>query len=295
MNTDTKYFWAYLAIVIGVSWSILIAWVTFSEILTPIIGPLKQTHPLIIFILYLPSLVGLMISYRIGGKKGLKNLILKAVPEKANIFWFAILFGIFIVFELVLHYGCLILGIALPEINQTIPQMVFKALWNFIEEAGLIGGVFGWVGFVLPFLQGKLKNNITSALLTGFLFGIWILPGYGISSVQSLISYGLYVMQLMSFLVFISYIFNSTKGNLSHYLFAFWLAATGSHIKLYYFNIPVQVMEVLFFIAAAIIFHYIFRSLNRKSCLAVFPDYIVEEGMSTDLRNSINPNISTAS
>lgn len=277
MNKDSKYFFSYLGIVIGVSWAILISWVTFASVLNPILGPITLTHPLIIFILYLPSIAGLMISYISCGYEGLKNQVLKIIPRKEDLFWFPVIFGIFVVFELVLHYGCLIFGIPLPEITMTVPQIILKSLWNFIEEAGLIGGVFGWIGFVLPYLQGKLKSNIYGALLTGFLFGLWVLPGYGVSSVQSLISYVLYVMQLMSFLVFISYIFNATKGNLSVYLFAFWLAATGSHVQLYNFNIPVQLIEITFFCSIGTLMYFVFKSLKGKYPLAVFPDYILED------------------
>lgn len=215
-------------------------------------------------------------------------MALKIIPRKEDIFWFPVIFGIFIVFELVLHYGCLIFGIPLPEITMTIPQIVLKSLWNFIEEAGLIGGVFGWVGFVLPYLQGKLKSNIYGALLTGFLFGLWVLPGYGVSSVQSLISYALYVMQLMSFLVFISYIFNATKGNLSVYLIAFWLAATGSHVQLYFFNIPVQLIEISFFCSVGILMHFIFRSLKHEYPLAIFPDYILNDNKAVEIDNHLD-------
>lgn len=294
MKTDSKYLFAYLAIVIGVSWAILISWVAFSKVLTPILGPLELTHPLIIFILYLPSFTGLMISYIASGRTGLKNMALKIIPRKEDLFWFPVIIGIFIVFELVLHYGCRVFGIPLPEITMTIPHIILKSLWNFIEEAGLIGGVFGWIAFVLPSLQGKLKNNISAALLTGLLFGLWVLPGYGVSSVQTLISYGLYVMQLMSFLVFISYIFNATKGGLSFYLLAFWLAATGSHVQLYYFNIPVQLIEISFFCLVATLMHFIFKSLKHNYSLVTFPDYILKDYKAVKINNHLDRNTASS-
>ena len=78
-------------------------------------------------------------------------------------------------------------------------------------------------------------------------------------------------------MLFASYIFNATKGNLSFYLFAFWLAATGSHIQLYYFSIPVQILEIVFFVLAAIILHPIFKDRHVKYSLQVFPDFIDED------------------
>lgn len=272
MERDYKYLFWYLAIVFILSWGIIICCTAFADVLTPIIGRLTLTHPLVIFVLYLPSLAGLSTYYLQGGFTAVKGIFLKLIPRKQDLFWFPILFGIFVVFALFVHYGCVLFGVAVPEITYSVPQMITKGLWNFIEETGLLGGIFGWIGFLLPFFQRKLKNNISSGLLTGFTFGLWVLPGYGISSGSS--SYLLYVMMLMSFLVFASYIFNATKGNLSFYLFAFWLAATGSHIQLYYFNMPVQTLEIVFFTLASVIIHLIFKRAKVDSSLQIFPNFI---------------------
>ncbi|KGE16345.1 hypothetical protein PWYN_16495 [Paenibacillus wynnii] len=115
---------------------------------------------------------------------------------------------------------------------------------------------------------------MTSALLTGFLFGLWVLPGYIISSFGTSTSYLFYVAQLMVFVVFQSYIFNATKGNLLFYLFAFWLAATGSQIQLYFFNPDVQKLQISYFIIAAVVIHFVFKKRNIAQPLQVFPDFI---------------------
>jgi hypothetical protein len=115
-----------------------------------------------------------------------------------------------------------------------------------------------------------------SALLTGLIFGFWVFPGYGLSSIADVTNYLLYVAQLMAFIVFASYLFNITKGNLSFYLFAFWLAATGSHIQLYYFNLPVQIMEILFLSSASVVMHFVTKKTKISWELQVFPDYICD-------------------
>ncbi|HLQ98486.1 MAG TPA: CPBP family glutamic-type intramembrane protease [Candidatus Dormibacteraeota bacterium] len=82
----------------------------------------------------------------------------------------------------------------------------------------------------LPYFQKKFKSNIPSALLTSLIFGLWVIPGYLISSLGTSTDFIFYVVQLMMFILFMSYVFNATKGNLLIYLFTFWLAATGSQI-----------------------------------------------------------------
>ncbi|MEN8907439.1 MAG: hypothetical protein ABF289_15895 [Clostridiales bacterium] len=209
-----------------------------------------------------------------GGFSGLKGILLKVIPRKQDLKWFPILTGVFVLFASSMHFGSKLFGIAVPEITYTIPQIIMKALWNFIEETGLIGGIFGWIGFLLPFLQSKFKNNITSALLTGFIFGLWVLPGYTISSFGTETSYVFYVIQLMVFVLFQSYIFNITKGNLSFYLFSFWLAATGSRIQLYYFNSQVQILQISFFLLASIVIHFVFKKYKVKYTLQESPKFI---------------------
>lgn len=274
MKSNNKYLYLYLGISFAVCWGIAISFILFEDFLVPITGELTLMHPIAIIALYSPSIAGIITYYVMGGTEALKGLFSKLIPRKQDLIWFPIILGIFILFGLTMHYGSLLFGLPVPDITFTVPEMFIAALVNFIKETGLIGGVFGWIGFLLPFLQGKFKNNITSALLTGFLFGLWVLPGYIISSFGTSTSYLFYVAQLMVFVVFQSYIFNATKGNLLFYLFAFWLAATGSQIQLYFFNPDVQKLQISYFIIAAVVIHFVFKKRNIAQPLQVFPDFI---------------------
>lgn len=287
MDHGYRYFFLYLGVVFGVAWTAIIGCAVFAVYLKPFIGELTLTHPLIIFVLYLPSMTGLFLYYKSGGMTAVRAVFLKLIPRKQDLFWFPILFVVFVFFALVMRYGSLLLGIDVPQITLRPQQMILKALWNFIEETGLLGGIFGWIAFLLPFLQAKLKNNVYSGLLTGLLFGFWVFPGYGLSSIADVTSYLLYVAQLMAFIVFASYIFNLTKGNLSLYLFAFWLAATGSHIQLYYFNMPVQIMELAFLTSAALVMHFLIKKTTMDWELQKFPDFIAKDSLNQPFKPPI--------
>ena len=293
MNTKNinKYLILYLSLSFGMSWGVGIAFVLFSDILVPIVGELTLTHPIAIIALYSPSIAGLFTYYRLDGARGVKNILSKLIPRKQDLIWIPIILGIFILFATTLHFGSPLFNIPLPEITRTVPQMIAKALWNFIAETGLIGGVFGWIGFLLPFLQRKFKNNITSGLLTGLLFGLWVLPGYLISSFGTSTDYILYVIQLMFFVLFQSYIFNATKGSLFPFLLSFWLAATGSQIELYFFNAQVQLMQITYFIVASVLIHYIFKKFKVEAPLQLFPDFVQDSSL---MRQAKTPKLKTS-
>ncbi len=273
MRHIDRYLLLYLGIVFPISWGIIGCFIVFGEVLSQYVSPLTLMHPITVLILYLPSIAGLVTYYAQGGIASVKGIFLQLIPKQKDLIWFPVMIGVVIVFGFCMHFGALLFGGQTPEITDTLPQIIFKALWNFIEEAGLIGGIFGWVGFLLPFLQAKLKNNILSGLLTGFIFGLWVYPGYMMSPADS--SYLLYVAQLMSFFVFISYVFNATQGNLSIYLLTFWLMATGSHIQLYYFNVQIQILQIIFFIVASIVIHTVFKAKKIRYPLQTFPDFIM--------------------
>lgn len=280
-----QYIIYYLSIVFVVSWTILISYMVFAKYHNDVIEPLAITHPLVIFILYLPSITGLSIYASMGGVNAIKRLLLKFIPRRQDLFWFPVIFITFLFFWIFIRYGSIWLNVSVPKITYTIPQLIKKALWNFIAETGLLGGILGWVAFLLPALQAKFKSNIKGALLTGFIFGLWVLPGYNISSVQATTSYLLYVIQLMAFMLFASYIFNATRGTLIFYLFAFWLAASGSYMQLYFFNIPAQALEFIYLSIAAVALHFVFKRSNINNTLQIFPDFIYETSQVIESRS----------
>lgn len=272
-----KYLVIYLSISFILCWGIGFIYVFFGEYVTPITGELTLTHPIAIIALYSPSVAGLIVYFTLDGMAGIKGILSKVIPRKQDLFWFPLLFSVMVLFALSMHYGSVLFGFGVPKITLTVPEMIAKGLLNFFMEFGLIGGVFGWIGFLLPYFQKKFKSNIPSALLTGLIFGLWVVPGYLISSLGTSTDFIFYVIQLMTFILFMSYIFNATEGNLLIYLFTFWLAATGSQIDLYYFNSKVQILQIVFFSLSALIAHMVYKKKIIKQSLQTFPEYVSEK------------------
>jgi len=105
------------------------------------------------------------------------------------------------------------------------------------------------------------------------IFGLWVMPGF-LMAPGNQTSYLLYVLQLMVFIVFADIVFNATEGNLLLYVFTFWLAATGSHIQLYYFTRNTQLLEIAFFALAALVCAVIVKRAKLNSVLQTYPSFL---------------------
>ena len=278
MKENNRYLYWYLGITFIIWWVIAGLFMMFSKDIIPVTGKLTLLAPIVIIVLYLPSIAGLIVYNMYGGKPAVKAIFRKLIPSKSECVWFPILFAVFAFFAFCMHFGSILFHFSIPKITYTLPKMLEITLFNFIKEVGLLGGIFGWIGFLLPFIQSKIKNNTIAGALTGLVFGIWVMPGYFIPSIGATTSYPLYVLQLMAFITFQSYIFNATRGNLLIYLFAFWLAATGSHIQLYYFSSHVQILEISYFVLATVVIHVIFKVKKVKAPIQTFPDFIWNKG-----------------
>jgi hypothetical protein len=235
-----------------------------------------MSHPVVILALYSPSIAGVLVYYVYGGWTDVGRLLQKMLPRKNHAWWYLAIFSMFVLFAFYMRVASVLVNQAVPAITLTVPQMAARALWNLIEETGLIGGVFGWIGFLLPFLHRKFRERtVLAASLAGLIFGLWVMPGFMISSVnQTDTSYVLYVLQLMVFIVFADIVFNATEGNLLLYVFTFWLAATGSHIQLYYFTRRTQLLEIAFFGIAAIVCAATVKRAKLTSAVQTYPSFL---------------------
>jgi len=246
----------------------------FNDFFTKIFGETSFTNPVVMVALYSPSIAGLVVYGLMGGWKAIKNLLGKFIPRKQDLIWFPIVIGMALLYLAFIHYGSIVVGFDVPEMTLTLSQMVIEVVKNLFEEAGILGGVLGWIGFLMPFFQKKYNSNVKAGLLTGLIFGIYVLPGYMISSFELAAAFPLYVIQLMLFLVFVSYMYNATNGNLLYYVLLFWLISAGARLQLYYFNAQVQLLQIVFFALSVIAVHFIMKKRNIEQKLQVLPDDI---------------------
>lgn len=277
LSVDKKYFRylvVYLAISIGVWWVVAAAYIFGGKYLSGIFGVLTPTHPIMLLVYCLPSISGMIVYFLFGGFSALARLFQKLLPRKRDLFWLfvVVLVGVFYLFSV--HCTLLLLGSDMPKANYNFFGAILNALTNFREEIAIIGGVFGWMGFLLPFLQRIFKHNVVSGVLTGLAFGIWILPAYFIPSFGGNSSPLLYLIQITSFILFQSYVFNATKGCMLFYIIAFFVTGAGTQLQLYYFTPQTQALQAVFYIIASVVIHFALKKRKLNEALPKFPEFI---------------------
>lgn len=273
-----KYLWIYLGITFGLSWGMSLIYILFYDFLSPLVGELNISNPFVMVSLNSPSVAGVFIYFIYGGKKGFVKFLKRLIPNLKECKWFVFLLIVSIVFYFAMHYGSILFNIPLPEVTFSTKERIILLLKNIYEETGLLGGALGWYGFLLPYMQKRFNSSIKAGLITGFVFGLFVLPGYAFSSFETATAYPFYVMQLMAFSVFIAFVMNQTRGNVLFFIFSFWLIASGSKLQFYNFVVGIQILEMAFFVLLVIgmyIYYKKFKKedLNTRS-LCCFPDFI---------------------
>jgi len=127
-------------------------------------------------------------------------------------------------------------------------------------------------------MQKQYYSSIKGGLMTGFIFGLFVLPGYALSSFETVTAYPFYVLQLMLFSVFIAFVMNQTRGIVLFFVFCFWLVASGSKLQFYNFIMGVQILEIGFFLIIVIGMYLYYRLVKNKDlntyALCLFPDFL---------------------
>jgi membrane protease YdiL (CAAX protease family) len=119
-------------------------------------------------------------------------------------------------------------GAPLIAVETLIPTMVTQV------GTGALGEELGWRGFLLPILQRK-ASPVTSALIMSVLWSLWHSPSLFFPGLpQVFISPLAFLATVTAFGVFLSLIFNKTKGHvlgtiLAHFVLNTSLALGGAH------------------------------------------------------------------
>ncbi len=168
---------------------------------------------------FMPSLLGLVMAFAVGGKQGGLDLLRSAVRWRVlPRYWLIAWFGPLLIFVIGLGIY-LILGGQAPSFmvfRQEIHLLPIWLLVMFLPFNGPIGEELGWRGYVLPRLQQNFGPFIAS-LLIGTVWGIWHLPSFFNSeSVQG--SLGLlffipFVVGTIANSVIMTWLYNKTKAS----------------------------------------------------------------------------------
>jgi membrane protease YdiL (CAAX protease family) len=162
----------------------------------------------------MPSVLAVIFTGILYGKAGIKALLKRLLIWRVNPLWyiFALLF-VFIVYHLP-YLICNLLGDNFPiYIGKQYYLIPIHFIGAFIFW-GPMGEELGWRGYVLPRLQAKF-SPLTSSIILGFIWAVWHLPLFYISnSSQYGNSFLSYIMLVVGFSIFYTWIYKNTKGSL---------------------------------------------------------------------------------
>lgn len=118
-----------------------------------------------------PCLAGILMTYLVDGRRGLRDLFSRMGKWRVNLRWYA---------AALLIFPALILAV-LFTLNFLVSGNYYPSFVTFGIMAGLFAGFFeeiGWTGFAYPKMQSKF-GTLKAALVLGLLHGVWhIVAGY---------------------------------------------------------------------------------------------------------------------
>ena len=228
----------YLLITFGISW---ISWLIvilliqfglakYPDFLSGLIGIIGTLGPTIAAIMM------------IDGKKSLKNICHFIFNRKEKTYFYLTLFSII----LILSFG--IIG----TYNNEIPLYFVIPLFIY---ALTFGGGFeelGWRGILQPNLEKKY-SFITSALITGIIWGLWhaplqIIEGYALFD----LSFFPFMFGIIMFSIFLAYIYRKTN---SVFCCAFFHSLYNTLTTIFITNIGSLVIELLIAIICIVLYY----------------------------------------
>lgn len=171
-----------------------------------------------------PTVSAFAISAIVGGKAGIKKLLSGFTRWKFSPLWILATLSLTLI-PLLVAVGYMLAGNPVKGIapGTSLAFLLLNALYTLLF--GPLAEETGWRGFALPRLQKKY-NALLSSLILGVIWAFWHLPFYFISGGGAGIPFPIYVVLVTTIAIFITWIYNNTKGNLAlcmlaHFCFNF--------------------------------------------------------------------------
>jgi membrane protease YdiL (CAAX protease family) len=208
---------AYFVLAYALSWLAVLPYILSKSALG--ILPIALPQPLFIIGAPLvgPTLVAFVLTAKLDGRAGIRQLLRRYVLWQVGIRWYVFIILMPLV---VLTLGaCIFFGPEpLAALAQKWPQVLAQYL-PLIVIGALLGGPLGeepgWRGFALPRMQDRM-GPVPASLLLGALWGSWHLVGFfggwlGAFTVPAFLGV---VLGGMAGSVIVTWVFNHTQGSI---------------------------------------------------------------------------------
>jgi uncharacterized protein len=216
----------FVAACYAVTW---LAWARFHSAAAT--GKMWAFWAFLLVTVWSPTFIALAIAMLFDGLSGLATLLrrLFRLPSSAWSWYIA---------AIVLPSSSVLVATLLARaVHQGAPFIAMEALLPTMViqlGTGALGEELGWRGFLLPLLQRR-ASPVTSALIMSVLWSLWHSPSFFFPGLpQAFISPFAFLAMVTAFGVFLSLIFNKTRGHvfgtiLAHFVLNTSLALGGAH------------------------------------------------------------------
>ena len=160
-----------------------------------------------------PLIAAVIVTFRLGGKKGIRDFFSRAYRWRFNPIWYVIALLVpFTVFAMRFLLAIYIGGAAAPTIwfsldSAAIAFLIFTLVMNGIGEET------GWRGFALPQLQQRF-GSLAASIILGVIWALWHLPLFFIpGSYQYGESLFEYILWAVSLTIIMAMLCNKAEGS----------------------------------------------------------------------------------
>ena len=146
-------------------------------------------------------------------------------------------------------------------------------------EVGMVAIGIGWFGIFLPLMHRLTGSHLWSGIATGGGVAVIAAPGNLFSSFNLAMVWPLYALQLVILGVAMSLLLSRMKGNTLFFLIPFWVSASGSLWRAYYFAAATQLVQITLLLALTGILYLVLRhqASGNMTVPHTFPEYLEQD------------------
>lgn len=270
------YLVAYLVATLGSVWGLSLFYLFNYDFAVAWLGELGMTNPVVIVVLHSPAFAtfGILLAY--DGWRGVVNFLRTLIPSHREALWLPVLAAIMLAYVFAIRIGCELTGIPVPPNPMSAVEMLTGFLYLFYGEIGMVAMGIGWFGFFLPAMHRLTRSHLLSGLATGAGIAVYVAPGNLFSSFDLAIAWPLYATQLIILSIGMSYLLTRMRGNVLFFLIPFWVSASGSLWRMYYFTAYTQLIQLSLFAPLVVVLYLVLRREARGSLGLphTFPEYL---------------------
>ncbi len=186
-------------------------------------GASGPTWAVLLFVLggFTPSIVALIMTWRIGGKEGLRSMLKRLNPRTVSLKWHLVIL-------LVIGLATVCQLIIIRLLGYSFDLSLFLTRIVFLLPLLILGPLseeLGWRGYALGRLQTRW-NALISSLIVGFFWGLWHLPLFYIPGTSQYLydtSFLGFLVGLLAISVLYTWAFNNTRASIWSAVFFHWI------------------------------------------------------------------------